>query len=220
MPNHVCQMHAKRGENRNIVVRKWPCLDAPAESRKWLMAGYKHPRPSAKNKWRRFPLYKWWEWVEICTATPTESVLQASVSLSSQQCDCFLNIKPFMIMKMCFLSAPLAKTQNHSALGRNKWYRQDGLAMPVKHILLCKVFRRYQLWKESGYFAVNPNTAYYLLQSGILDFPFCCLHGIIGWKETHLIIPETWNSIILPQHLLIINALPNIQCFHWLKAHT
>lgn len=135
----------------------------------------------------------------------------------------------FKIIKMCSLSTPLVKTQKAFSLGRNKWYRQDGLALPDRHskgwgenIFLCKVFRHYwtleRVWVIRS--AVNPNTPYYLLQSGILHFPFCCLHGIIGRKQTDLIISETSDSIILPQHLLIINALPNIQCFHWLKAHT
>lgn len=125
----------------------------------------------------------------------------------------------------------LSKHKKLSELDRNKRYRQDGTATPVQHrqgrgrkypSLQGLRALNIKLGKASGLLqdtAVNPNTAYCLLQSGIPHFLFCCLHGIISYKQTHLMVSETSNSIILPQHLLIIKALPNIWCFHWLKAH-
>lgn len=195
----------REGKTKTWLTESGHVLMLLPERRKWLMAGYKHPRSSAKNKWRRFQLYKWWDWVEICTATPTVyfkplSALPSNVTVS-------LISNHFKIMKMCSLSAPLVKTQNRSAMGRNKRYRQDGLAMPVKHILLCKVFRHYQslerLWvlrSESKHCILPPSIWYSSLSILLSPWDY--------WLETD-IVDHFWD---LRFHYSA-TTLTNYKCF-------
>lgn len=79
----------------------------------------------SQNKWRRFPPYKCWHWVEICTATTRESMLQASVCLPSQQCDRVLNIKLFQgyenVFPKCTSCQNTKRFLNRTGTGKMAW---------------------------------------------------------------------------------------------------
>lgn len=89
MPKQACQMGAKSvKQNHGWQKVAMSCYPTP-ESRKWLMAAQRGPRPSAKtNKGDSHPM-------GICIATPRESILQASVFLPSQQWVYLLSTKLF-----------------------------------------------------------------------------------------------------------------------------